>query len=130
MPTGSSHTPNEPRRGSGLWWWLLAILLINWIIMSIALAPPSRTNVSYTFFSQQLDAGNLQTVTATADTIEGAFTKPVGYPPGAPNATQVDRFTTERPSFATDDLFAAVRCGGSTSCSCSRSTTATYASWE
>jgi hypothetical protein len=54
---------------------LLAILLINWIIMSIALAPPSRTNVSCTSFSQQLDAGNVQTVTATADTIEGAFTK-------------------------------------------------------
>jgi hypothetical protein len=51
MPKDSSRTPNGPRRGSGLWWWLLAILLINWIIMSIALAPRSRTYVSYTFFS-------------------------------------------------------------------------------
>jgi cell division protease FtsH len=71
----------------------------------------------------------VQTVTETADTIVGAFTKSVGYRPGAPNATQVDLFTTERPSFATDDLFAAVRCGGSSSCSCSMSTTATYTSW-
>jgi cell division protease FtsH len=105
MPDGSSRTPAQrPGRG-GLWWWLIAVLAINWILAAVMLGPPSRIPVSYTFFTQQLAAGNVQTVTATADTIQGAFTNPVVYPPGATGTTPVGLFTTQRPSFATDDLF-------------------------
>ena len=114
MPQDSARTPNRRPRGGGYWWWLLAFLVINWIVVSVAMAPPSRTEVSYTFFSQQLNAGNVQTVTSTADAIQGAFTKPVGYPPGAPDATQVALFTTQRPSFATDDLFGTLAAKGVT----------------
>ena len=114
MPQDSARTPNRRPRGGGYWWWLLAFLVINWIVASVAMAPPSRTEVSYTFFSQQLNAGNVQTVTSTADAIQGAFTKPVGYPPGAPDATQVALFTTQRPSFATDDLFGTLAAKGVT----------------
>jgi cell division protease FtsH len=114
MPKDSSRTPNQRPRQGGFWWWLIAILVINWIFMSFALGPPSRTNVSYTFFSEQLNAGNVQTVTATADTIQGAFTKPVAYPPGATDAVQVGLFTTQRPSFATDDLYGTLAAKGVT----------------
>ena len=62
---------------------LIAVLLVNWIVASIVMGPPARTDVSYTFFSEQLDAGNVETVTSTADTIQGDFTKPVDYPPGS-----------------------------------------------
>ena len=65
-----------------------------------------RTNVSYTFFTEQLTAENVQTVTSTADTMQGEFTKEVGYPPRSKEAEQVGLFTTQRPSFATDDLLA------------------------
>ena len=114
MPKDTSRPPDQRQGGGGLWWWLIVGLAVNWLLMSLVMAPPSRTNVSYTFFSQQLNAGNVQTVTATADTIEGAFTNPVGYPPGAPDAVQVGLFTTQRPSFATDDLYGTLAAKGVT----------------
>ena len=77
MPDESSGTSSQrPRRG-GCWWLVIAVLVINWIVMSVALAPPTRTNVSYTFFTDQLNAGNVQTVTSTADTVQGEFKKEV-----------------------------------------------------
>jgi cell division protease FtsH len=88
--------------------------VINWIVMSVALAPPSRTDVSYTFFTDQLNATNVQTVTSTADTIQGDFKKEVDYPPGSKDATQVDLFTTQRPSFANDDLLGTLEAKGVT----------------
>jgi cell division protease FtsH len=103
MPPDSRIPKQQPGRGR-FWWLLGAVLVINWIVMSLALGPPSRTDVSYTFFTEQLDAGNVETVTSTADTIQGDFAKDVDYPPGSKDAAPVDLFTTQRPSFATDDL--------------------------
>jgi cell division protease FtsH len=117
MPKGSSsRTPDQRGRGGGggVWLALIAILVFNWIVMSVALGPPARTTVSYTFFTEQLNAGNVQTVTSTADTIQGQLTKPVGYPPGATDAVQVGLFTTQRPSFATDDLYGTLAAKGVT----------------
>jgi cell division protease FtsH len=114
MPSDARTPKQEPPRRGGFWWLLAAVLVINWIVMSLALGPPSRTDVSYTFFTEQLDAGNVQTVTSTADTIQGDFTKEVDYPPGSSDATKVDLFTTERPTFATDDLLATLEAKGVT----------------
>jgi cell division protease FtsH len=102
-PDSSGASDQRPRRG-GFWMLLIAALLVNWIIASIVMGPPERSDVSYSFFTEQLDAGNVQTVTSTADTIQGQFDKAVDYPPGSKDAAPVDLFTTERPSFATDDL--------------------------
>src|SRR3954467_5520235 len=111
----SSRTSrHRPHRSGGFWWLAIAFLVINWIVMSVALAPPSRTDVSYTFFAQQLDAGNVQTVTSTADTIQGEFHKAVAYPAGSKDAAQVDLFTTQRPSFANDDLVGTLEAKGVT----------------
>jgi cell division protease FtsH len=88
-----------------LWWLILALLVINWIVASVMLGPSSRTTVAYTFFSTQLDANNIKDITSTGDTIEGEFKQKVAYPPDTQDASQVDRFTTQRPSFATDNLF-------------------------
>src|SRR3954449_4046751 len=111
----SSRTSrHRPHRSGGFWWLAIAFLVINWIVMSVALAPPSRTDVSYTFFAQQLDAGNVQTVTSTADTIQGEFHKAVAYPAGSKDAAQVDLFTTQRPSFANDDLLGTLEAKGVT----------------
>jgi cell division protease FtsH len=92
-------------RWSRFWWLLLALLAVNWIVASLMLGPSARTKVSYTFFTAQVDAGNVKEITSTADTIQGVFKKKVAYPPDAKDAKQVDRFTTERPSFASDDLY-------------------------
>jgi cell division protease FtsH len=51
----------------------------------------------------------VKAVTARADTIQGEFTNAVAYPSGSPDAVQVSLFTTQRPSFATDDLFGSLQ---------------------
>src|SRR5688500_17905547 len=52
MPRDSSSGKPEqqPRRG-GFWMLLIAALLLNWIIASIVMGPPERTDVSYSFFT-------------------------------------------------------------------------------
>src|SRR3954464_6295025 len=111
----SSRTSrHRPRRSGGFWWLATAFLVINWIVMSVALAPPSRTDVSYTFFTEQLAAGNVETVTSTADTIKGDLKKSADYPPRSKDAAPVDLFTTQRPAFATDDLLGTLQDKGVT----------------
>src|SRR3954468_2372305 len=101
--------PAPQRRGlGGFWWVLLAVLAVNWILMLLFTGPAPRTDVSYTFFTDQVAAGNVQTVTSAEDAIMGEFKKPVDYPPGAKDAAPVDRFATQRPAFAQDDLLAAL----------------------
>ncbi|MGK5682055.1 ATP-dependent zinc metalloprotease FtsH [Actinoplanes sp. URMC 104] len=86
---------------------LVVLLALNWIISSFFLAPPERAPVSYTFFVSQLQAANVSEITSTGDTIEGRFKKQTAYTPtGETRSEQVDRFTTQRPSFAEDNLFA------------------------
>jgi cell division protease FtsH len=97
--------PRQRSNWTRFWWLLLALLIVNWIVSSVLLGPAPRTKVSYTFFTTQVSADNVQEITSTADTIEGVFKQKVAYPPGSKDATQVDRFTTQRPSFANDDLF-------------------------
>jgi cell division protease FtsH len=113
-PEGS-HGPNPPRRPAWLrfGWMLLVLLALNWIISSVLLAPAPRTAVSYTFFLTQVDARNVADITSTGDTIEGTFSKKASYTPtGGKTAEQVDRFTTQRPSFAEDNLFAKLQANG------------------
>src|SRR2546430_872162 len=97
--------PRQRSNWTRFWWLLLALLVLNWIVSSVLLGPAPRTKVSYTFFTTQVDAGNVKEITSTADKIEGGFRQKVAYPPDSKDTTQVDRFTTQRPSFANDDLF-------------------------
>ena len=83
---------------------MLVLLLLNWLLAS-SLITPSRTTVSYTFFWTQLNARNVQSITATGNTIEGTFKHEVAYPPKSAQAQPVTQFTSERPTFATDPLY-------------------------
>ncbi|WP_344688171.1 ATP-dependent zinc metalloprotease FtsH [Blastococcus jejuensis] len=58
----------------------------------------------HTFFTNQVTADNVRSVTSTAETIQGLFRTAVGYPPGTPGAAAVTSFETQRPAFARDDL--------------------------
>ncbi|WP_205650646.1 ATP-dependent zinc metalloprotease FtsH [Actinoplanes solisilvae] len=105
--------PNRPRstwlRFGGF---LVILLAFNWIISSFLLSPPQREPVSYTFFVSQVQAGNVAEITSTGDTIEGQFKKETAYTPtGETKSEQVERFTTQRPSFAEDNLFAMLQSG-------------------
>jgi cell division protease FtsH len=109
MPPESSGTPTQrPRRGM-FWLFVVGFLVVNWVLMSVLVGPPDRTTVAYTFFVQQLDADNVRTVTTKADTIQGEFEKAVTYKAAGKTTTGVDLFTTQRPSFARDDLLATLQ---------------------
>ena len=94
------------------WWILLIILALNWIISSALLGPPSRVTVSYTFFTTQVQDKNVSTVTSTAESIEGSFKKAMSYTPQGGTAEQVTNFTTQRPAFATDNLYQELQSSG------------------
>jgi len=110
---GRGGTPNKRPVWLRFGWILLLLLVVNWIVSSVLLAPEPRTPVSYTFFLTQVQAANVRTITSTADTIEGTFAKKVAYTPaGQTKSEQVDRFTTQRPSFEQDNLFAQLQANG------------------
>jgi cell division protease FtsH len=113
-PTPSSGQPAQrPRRGR-FWLFVVGFLIVNWVLMTVFLGPAARTTVSYTFFTSQLDAGNVQTVTTTSDAIQGEFSKAVTYKANGQTTNGVDLFTTQRPSFAKDDLLATLDSKGVT----------------
>ena len=107
-PGHGADSPKKPRPAWLRFGWMLVLLLaLNWVISSFLLAPPSRTAVSYTFFTTQVTANNVSEITSTGDTIEGTFRKSTSYTPsGETKAESVERFKTQRPSFADDRLFA------------------------
>ncbi|MFG1609091.1 ATP-dependent zinc metalloprotease FtsH [Actinoplanes sp. NPDC049265] len=86
---------------------LLLLLVVNWVVTSTLLRPEPRVPVSYTFFVTQAQRANVAEITSTGDTIEGTFRAKVTY-----EKKQVDRFTTERPTFAADNLFALLQAHG------------------
>ncbi|WP_236048949.1 ATP-dependent zinc metalloprotease FtsH [Paractinoplanes ovalisporus] len=110
----SGNPPGGPKGSRSTWLrfggMLVVLLALNWIISSFFLAPPERAPVSYTFFLSQVQADNVSEITSTADTIEGQFKKETAYTPtGETKSEQVERFTTQRPSFAEDNLFASLQ---------------------
>jgi cell division protease FtsH len=100
----SAQRPPLPR-----WpWWMtfLAILVVNYLLVSL-LSPGQnqRVEVSYTFFKQQVEAGNVAEIRSRGDTIQGSFRQAVSYPPDAGDqARTVANFSTVRPAFADPGL--------------------------
>jgi cell division protease FtsH len=103
-PDGERPTPPQwSRIFRRIWWVILILLVVNWLFAS-AMLGQQRTTVSYTFFREQVQAGNVKEITSTGDSIEGEFRSPAAYPPAEKDAKQVTQFTTQRPAFADDAL--------------------------
>jgi cell division protease FtsH len=81
---------------------LLALLAINWVISNAFLGPEPRIRLPYTDFLVQLDQDNVASVTTQGDTIFGTLDTEIAAPDD-PERTS-ERFETERPTFAEDDL--------------------------
>ncbi len=105
--SGGSNLPG------GRWSWLLllaALFVFNLLIFNALTRPEPRIPVPYTTFIAQVRAGNVASVTATGDTIQGEFKTPVPSPDD-PTVTATS-FRTERPTFATDDLLTLLQSQG------------------
>jgi cell division protease FtsH len=82
----------------------LAVLFgLNILFADVFFAPaqPTTVVIPYNVFVQQVTDGNVTTVTSTSDAIIGTTKKPVGPAPDQATATN---FSTQRPSFASDNL--------------------------
>ena len=65
--------------------------------------------VPYTLFREQAQADNVEEISSRGETIQGRFAAPVDYAKDAAKpaeTTEVVEFSTERPSFADDNIFA------------------------
>src|SRR5215204_4831661 len=123
-PQSSRSMPDEPRRASGperqrtipprrTWLWFALILLANFLLVRFLLpGPEASVEVPYTFFKEEVRAGNVQASYSQGDTVEGRFEKPVTYPPKGEVGSEPDSsrprtsktFTTVLPSFVDPDL--------------------------
>ena len=65
--------PQRPRLfGPRFWLLLLGLLVLNWVLSALV-RPPERTEVPYTLFRAQVEAGNVTSVTGIEDAIDGQF---------------------------------------------------------
>ena len=101
--SGGDPGPERPRLfGPRFWMVLLGLLVLNWVLSALLVRPPERTEVPYTLFRAQVEAGNVASVTGIEDAIDGQFKNPVRVPVDD-EEREVTRFSTRRPSFAADD---------------------------
>jgi len=116
-PGAPSPAPNlRPRP----WWMLfLVVMATNFLLMRACFPEPPSIAVPYTFFKQQVEAGNVVSVTGVGDSIRGEFASDVTYPPAEAKEPEPrgpawlaseagprtsKRFETRRPSFADPGL--------------------------
>jgi cell division protease FtsH len=106
-PTGQQppRTPAtaNPMRSTRFWIGFALLLLANIFITNVLLAPsqPASVTLPYNAFIDQVNADNVVSVTTTGDSITGVTKKAVQEPGGSTKATH---FSTQRPSFADDQL--------------------------
>ncbi|HEU4847460.1 MAG TPA: ATP-dependent zinc metalloprotease FtsH [Rubrobacteraceae bacterium] len=123
-PRPSEGSPDEPRRAPGAgeqstmpprrtWLWFALILLANVLVVRFLIpGPEAPLEVPYTFFKEQVRAGNVEAIYSQGDSVEGRFEEPVTYPPkgeggsepGSTPSRTSKHFTTVLPSFVDPGL--------------------------
>jgi cell division protease FtsH len=123
-PRPSESPPDEPRRAPGAegqsampprrtWLWFALILLANVLLVRFLVpGPEAPLEVPYTFFKEQVRAGNVEAIYSQGDSVEGRFEEPVTYPPkgeggsepGSTPPRTSKNFTTVLPSFVDPGL--------------------------
>jgi cell division protease FtsH len=86
LPTRPDPQPGPPSRPPTLpprtWLAFLAILVANFLFMRWMFPGPGEPiTVPYTFFREQIAAGNVAEIYSRGERIEGRFRTPVTYPP-------------------------------------------------
>ena len=108
LPKGESPQPPSKR-----WTWM-AVFFLGYLILFGLLTVQDRMSgpqaISYTEFKAQVARKNIKEVFSRGDTIEGQLKEPAAVA-GEQGATY-QQFTTERPTFAADDLLAELAAGG------------------
>ncbi|MCW7943823.1 cell division protein FtsH [Streptomyces hygroscopicus] len=104
-PAGKPSRWPGGRRPPGGWWGLVVAAVVVFLLAYLGLSYYTVGNeptISYTEFSRQLNDGNVTTVYAKGDTIQGRLKNPQPNPEGGGKYTS---FKTQRPAFADDKLW-------------------------
>jgi cell division protease FtsH len=108
--TPDEHKPPPPHRLRVFWIFVLVLLAINWL--SVLLVQPTtqpRVKIPFSpFFLNEVQAGQVKSISSKADTIDGTFTTKVRYPPNSTTATPTTLFSTQVPSFWNDNALTAL----------------------
>ncbi len=98
------HAPTgpPPHRMRGFWWFVLALIALNWL--SVLFFQPSsgeqRVTVPFSpYFLEQVKGGTVSTIASKGDTIQGKFKAKLRYPATDKKATPTKLFATQVPSF-------------------------------
>src|SRR5688572_25142235 len=116
-------TPGAPGLRPRPWWMLFVVVMAtNFLLMRACFPEPPSITIPYTVFRQQVEAGNVMSVTGVGDSIRGTFESEFTYPsaesadaPATPTPTPAWRafdagprsskhFQTWRPAFADPGL--------------------------
>ncbi len=98
------HAPTgpPPHRMRGFWYFVLALIALNWL--SVFFFAPSageqRVTVPFSpYFLEQVKADHVSTIASKGDTIQGKFKAKLRYPASNKKATPTKLFATQVPSF-------------------------------
>ncbi|NBE53118.1 ATP-dependent metallopeptidase FtsH/Yme1/Tma family protein [Streptomyces boluensis] len=94
--------PKKKVSWRGLIWTALLVYLITNLVLTFV-GDDAPTKISYTEFSKQVTAGNVSKIYAKGDQIQGDLKKAAGVPDK--DKDTYDKFATQRPSFADDQLW-------------------------
>ncbi|MFZ0180054.1 MAG: ATP-dependent zinc metalloprotease FtsH [Candidatus Dormiibacterota bacterium] len=97
----------NPMRWRRFWVLIFVLLIVNVIVSTIiqSAAQAPSVVIPYNVFVDQVNAGNVVNITATGDAISGTAKTAVSAGPGQTSAKD---FSTQRPTFASDNLEAAL----------------------
>ncbi|MEU8224125.1 ATP-dependent zinc metalloprotease FtsH [Kribbella sp. NPDC048915] len=128
---GSQRPPHKPWRTEGLpaghdnggkprrprWWKWAAYIVGAYLVLFLLTTMQDQMSgaeqtIAYTDFTAQVQKQNVAEVFSRGDTIEGRL-KEAAPVPGKSGQTYT-KFTTERPTFADDNLYAELQKGGAT----------------
>lgn len=108
----------DGRRQRPRWWVVLIYLGLGYLLvfgmLSFQDSLGGPTKVPYTEFTAQVEQHNVAEVFSQGDTIEGTLREPRPVPGQDDPKKTYDRFTTERPTYAQDDLLTQLKAGGAT----------------
>src|SRR4051794_30155822 len=124
--SSGAKSSKDPTAAGKRWrlqpWWpiFLVVMLANYMVTQLFFGEPSSIAIPYSFFKQQVEAGNVKDVSSVGDSIQGRFKTTVTYPveqsppatsntPASPpgdrsKARTSTEFKTQRPTFADQDL--------------------------